>query len=528
MAPDNPIEEHRNDRGTLKNYFNEGDVPTEDQFADLINSTLNQLGDKLVKQEDKPLKIGAHGDDASQKAVLHFHSEWKLDEKNDVTGKPDWHIQLNPRSKDDDSNSGQPGLGIVDGEENLCLFIDRHNGNLGVHTVKPGATLHVAGTLYAEEIAAEPGAEKTRRLMVFAPGDNDDLHRTGIGAQRNDQRYKTGLILRASEFISVPEAPIFQVQNADKKAGLFVEHDGYTGSKHNSAWFEGSRDNYFKGRVGVGTDEPGADLHVVGTFIASKIKANKDAGGDQTLEISAPPDGEHRLLNPENESSLQTGIVFRVLANPPDNAPIFQVRSSGGYPRFFVEHEGYTGSRENAAWFGGNRPNYFRGIMGIGTDDPQHNLDVKGDSIRLYKADNKALSLQVDDKKNLAKIETSANTTLHINNHADAPEVCIRKLRVKETFNAASWVKVSVIDGEMWKFVKQYAKTGATVNHESRNDYIVLVIPVVKDFFAEMLGFHLSWTEQPHDSKKPEETKFEFTVNLCQVQMAFYVISIKK
>lgn len=47
MNPNN-----RKNRNTLKGYFKKGDIPTEEQFAELIDSTLNLVEDEQVIRTD--------------------------------------------------------------------------------------------------------------------------------------------------------------------------------------------------------------------------------------------------------------------------------------------------------------------------------------------------------------------------------------------------------------------------------------------------------------------------------------------
>jgi hypothetical protein len=112
--------------------------------------------------------------------------------------------------------------------------------------------------------------------------------------------------------------------------------------------------------VGIGTPEANATLEVNGSF-----KTTTDASGERALYTESPNDGNHRG---DDNTQNATGLVYRVAENPPASGdPILQVRSSGEAVRFFVEHDGWTGSKDNSAWFGGGYDNYFAGKVGIGT-----------------------------------------------------------------------------------------------------------------------------------------------------------------
>ncbi|UGU17921.1 hypothetical protein LS482_08575 [Sinomicrobium kalidii] len=122
------------------------------------------------------------------------------------------------------------------------------------------------------------------------------------------------------------------------------------------------------GNVGIGTTSPSKKLEVNGTF-----KATYNSSGERSIFMEAPANGNHRGSGIQNA----TGLVYR-MNNPASGDPIFQVRSQGQAVRFFVEHDGWTGSKDNSAWFGGSKDNYFSSNIGIGTTSPNEKLHVDG------------------------------------------------------------------------------------------------------------------------------------------------------
>jgi hypothetical protein len=116
----------------LKKYFVKKALPTEAQFADLIDGMINQKDDGLVKLgKDSPLAILAAGTSADAKNVLELYHDF-------ADTSPDFTIGL-------PVVGGKRGLNIARGNGPTYLFIDYETGKLGVGTNTPAAALHVVG-----------------------------------------------------------------------------------------------------------------------------------------------------------------------------------------------------------------------------------------------------------------------------------------------------------------------------------------------------------------------------------------------
>jgi len=128
-------------RNDLKSFFVKNAIPTEGNFADLIDSQLNQAVDGIFKLEGEPLSIVAAA--SQQKRTLRLYSDYPA-------ANPDWMISLNPAQDPANAATNRPGLGFTDGAGNTRLFIEAGAaGKVGIGTNAPAEKLHVAGRIHA-------------------------------------------------------------------------------------------------------------------------------------------------------------------------------------------------------------------------------------------------------------------------------------------------------------------------------------------------------------------------------------------
>ena len=126
-------------RSQLKVYFGSNCIPTASNFSDLIDSMLNQTDDGIVKSSGYPLAISAETDTTTPQQVLNLFVTM-------VDANPAWTLQLNPRSNQNDSSTGNPGFSISDATGISQLFIEQSSNNIGLGTIKPQVKLDINGS----------------------------------------------------------------------------------------------------------------------------------------------------------------------------------------------------------------------------------------------------------------------------------------------------------------------------------------------------------------------------------------------
>jgi hypothetical protein len=136
----------KRNRTALKERFKKGSIPTEADFADLIDSTLNQAEDNIGKLPNDPLRITASG---SEESLLNFY---RTDGSAETLS---WQIKQKP--------GGNAGLSIGDTTAPR-LFIQNSSGNLGIGSTTPAAKLDIV-----TEARSGSHSTTTRGLYVTGP-----------------------------------------------------------------------------------------------------------------------------------------------------------------------------------------------------------------------------------------------------------------------------------------------------------------------------------------------------------------------
>ena len=119
-------------RANLKNYFLKGNIPSEKDFHDFIDSCVNKIDDGIIKVKGECIKILADG---PNKELFNFFDN--IDDLN-----PTW--VFNQKTED-----GNEGLNISEPNGGSRFFIEK-GGNIGIGSTKPSTKLEVAGLVGME------------------------------------------------------------------------------------------------------------------------------------------------------------------------------------------------------------------------------------------------------------------------------------------------------------------------------------------------------------------------------------------
>ena len=201
----------RKNRNTLKNYFRNGSVPSQDQFEDLVDSTLNIIDEGFDKTLEDGLKLSQFGNTGK---LMSFY-------KDSMVNNPLYFLN-------------------VDQDDNLVLSAERQRSVLflpedvesdfrlrvGINTDLPENELHVGGVIRSEGRIGVASRVDQKELEVPADGKWHDITgiltgchayevMAGVGGRKTQGRYALVHAVALNAFN--PKGPIFNFLNLKKR-----------------------------------------------------------------------------------------------------------------------------------------------------------------------------------------------------------------------------------------------------------------------------------------------------------------------
>jgi hypothetical protein len=168
-------------RAALKDYFRRGSIPTEQQFADLIDSSVNRRDDGFALAPGYGLQLTASG--VHYRMASFYPSQQQLDAQ-----RPAWMVELAagpdlssglsfaqapalPDPATDDALATANGA-VLPGTSRLYL---QTNGNVGVGTTAPTDRLDVRGFVASQGRRGTYGNVQQAAVGVPADGEWHDI-----------------------------------------------------------------------------------------------------------------------------------------------------------------------------------------------------------------------------------------------------------------------------------------------------------------------------------------------------------------
>lgn len=430
-------------RSKLEEYFETGDRPTEQQFAELIHSELNQKDDD-IHAKDKKIGIGTE----NPTAKLHVQGN-NLDPNSDGVLRIDV-INSNPNS---DANlrfgvfNGGTKFSWIQAHGNQPLKINSignntllndTNGNVGIGTENPTEKLHVKGNISVENgdmlwdkkgdrftirpvndigggrielfdtnstdqnsggitfVAEGNSIKNGYRFLHFNPSDNKWTSSLRIDGEGNQTLFDKTIYFRAYGNRKDEHHGIgwfgdgYDPSSTKRFAGENVDGPVLFGNNGGALGSNSGRENIVmrwkdNGNVGIGINNPSHKLDVNGNISIHNgaILGNESLNTFSIFSNKSVFDGPTILFRGKNKQNLDDRGSITFVANN-SHQPQGQAAPANETAFDFVS---------NGETYNWNSLMRIRknGNIGIGTTDPQEKLDINGNirlnSNRLYLKD---------------------------------------------------------------------------------------------------------------------------------------------
>lgn len=228
----------RRNRSTLKNFFRNGSVPSENQFGDLVDSTLNIIDEGFDKSPTEGLKVSQLGDDG--KLISFF--------RDNLAGNALYFMKV-----DRDEN-----LVFGSGQQRNILFRleETRTGErlkVGINTEQPEMELDVGGVIRAEGRIGVAGRADKEELNVRANGTWHNITDTltgchafeimaGAGGRKTEGRYSLMHAIALNAYN--PTGLMFNFLNTKKKIKQQTVYFSSRKDKLRLRWLNEGNHNY--------------------------------------------------------------------------------------------------------------------------------------------------------------------------------------------------------------------------------------------------------------------------------------------
>lgn len=149
-------------RNSLKDFFRSGKMPCEEDFIDLIDSTVNVEDDGFKKTNEEGLKVSQFTDSGK---LMSFY-------ENTTEGDPLWQVELRKSGSEEDSSSLHVSTPSQDESNSVVTLVGSPAVTaVGIGTRIPECTLDVNGIMSCEGRMGKENSE----LKVEADGKWHDI-----------------------------------------------------------------------------------------------------------------------------------------------------------------------------------------------------------------------------------------------------------------------------------------------------------------------------------------------------------------
>ncbi|MEL7148421.1 MAG: hypothetical protein AAFO69_18755 [Bacteroidota bacterium] len=302
-------------RDALKGYFRKNQIPTEEQFKKLIDSTINMGEDHIFKRQGEPLSFEVGQPASGRQTILNLHRE--------ASTETVWGLELNPGNNAPQNEQYANGFSITDKQFNSRLFIKENaNGQVGIGTIDPKAQLQVVNPDLPLEVqtAVDAGSQKPDESVIRSQLSLEvGLRKKGnVGSVRINAYdvNQFGLIKGGKSSLELDSTTGHILLNSDSsmhagKEGFVSLYDqqGTIGVRLTS-----NESNSFlrHGKFGIGTNSPATTLDVAGTATTRKlVVSQRDASdsGPTAVFNSDGPDGNRLDFNYRGQSKFNMRIT---------------------------------------------------------------------------------------------------------------------------------------------------------------------------------------------------------------------------